>query len=46
MLDTTLILSNKDRFKTHEAWTNTQAIPLLSNEAPKSAWTNKNLLCM
>jgi hypothetical protein len=37
MLDTTLLLSNTDRFRTHEAWTNTQAIPLLPNKAaPKS----------
>jgi len=45
MLDTTLVLSNTDRFKTHPTWPTAKAIPLLHKEAPKSGVrTNKALL--
>jgi len=47
MLDTTLTLSNIDRFKTNQALPTAKAIPLFHKEAPKSGVrTNNTLLRM
>jgi hypothetical protein len=41
MLDTTLILSNTDRFKTHQTWPTAKAIPLFHEEAPEIGPANE-----